>query len=136
MLPTLRALRADGLKIALVSDCTHELSDQWETSELAELFDATVFSCCEGTRKPDPKLFLAAAETPWVCRRHPACTSETAAGNEMASGSAAVGMHPVLLAAPDWLENNTPGRPDETWPGLRATSLTEIPRILAELAAG
>ena len=133
VLPTLRALRADGLKIALVSDCTHELSDQWETSELAEFFHATVFSCREGTRKPDPKLFLAAAERLSVPPE--SCLYVGDGGGDEMAGSAAVGMHPVLLVAPDWLENNTPGRPDETWPGLRATSLTEIPRILAELTA-
>jgi len=66
---TLQALRAAGLKVGLVSDCTAELPELWDSLEMAELFDATVFSSQERTRKPDPRLFLAAAERMGVSLR-------------------------------------------------------------------
>ena len=130
---TLRSLRADGLKIGLVSDCTHDLADQWDELELAEFFDAAVFSCHEGTRKPDPRLFLAAAERLGVPPEH--CLYVGDGGGDEMAGSAAVGMHPVLLAGEDWAANHAPGRPEAAWTGLRAETLSQIPAIIAELTA-
>ena len=132
-LATLRALRADGYKIALVSDCTHDLADLWDELDLAEFFDAAVFSCGEGTRKPDPRLFLAAAERLGV--RPEACLYVGDGGGDELAGSAAVGMHPVLLAGEDWAAHHAPGRPDAAWTGRRAEYLSEIRAILAELTA-
>lgn len=131
--PTLKALRAGGYKIGLVSDCTHDLADQWDELELAEFFDAAVFSCNEGTRKPDPRLFLAAAERLGVPPE--ACLYVGDGGGDELAGSAAVGMHPVLLAGADWDAHHAPGRPEDEWTGRRAESLSEIPAMLEELAA-
>jgi len=130
---TLRALRADGFKIGLVSDCTHDLADQWDDLELAEHFDATVFSCHEGTRKPDPLLFRAAATRLDVPPA--ACLYVGDGGGDEMAGSAGVGMHPVLLAGEDWAENHAPGRPEAAWTGLRAETLSQIPAIIARLTA-
>lgn len=128
-LETLRALRADGVKLALVSDCTDELPLAWNRMPLAEHFDATVFSCVERTRKPDPKLFRAAAQRLGL---EPAqCLYVGDGGGDELDGSAAVGMLPVLLAGPDWAENHAPGRPDGEWTGLRAETLSEVPGIFA-----
>ena len=126
---TLRTLRAAGYKIALVSDCTHDLADQWDDLELAEHFDAAVFSCHEGTRKPDPRLFLAAADRLGV--RPEQCLYVGDGGGDEMAGSAGVGMHPVLLAGDDWAANHAPGRPEATWTGRRATTLSEIPDLVA-----
>ena len=130
---TLRALRADGFKIGLVSDCTHDLADQWDDLELAEFFDATVFSCHEGARKPDPRLFRTAATRLGVPPEH--CLYVGDGGGDELAGSGAVGMHPVLLAGEDWAENHAPGRPEAAWTGLRAETLAQIPAIIAELTA-
>jgi putative hydrolase of the HAD superfamily len=130
-LDTIRALRADGLKIALVSDCTHDLSDQWDELELAPFFDATVFSCREGTRKPDERLFLAAAERLGV--RPEECLYVGDGGGDEMAGSSAVGMHAVLLAGEDWAEHHAPGRPDAEWTGRRAETLSQIPAIIVDL---
>jgi len=127
-LETLRSLRADGMRLALVSDCTHELPLIWDRTPLAEHFDATVFSCVEQTRKPDPRLFRAAARRLGVPAAQ--CLYVGDGGGDEMNGSAAVGMVPVLLAGPDWADNHAPGRP-ETWTGLRAETLSEIPAIAA-----
>ncbi|HTJ69370.1 MAG TPA: HAD family hydrolase [Actinospica sp.] len=128
-LDVLGALRADGYKIALVSDCTPELADQWDVLGLADFFDATVFSCNEGTRKPDPVLFHAAAERLGV--QPDECLYVGDGGGDELAGSAGVGMHPVLLAGADWTAHHAPGRPTAEWTGHRAETLSEIPAILA-----
>jgi putative hydrolase of the HAD superfamily len=130
---TLRTLRSGGLKIALVSDCTGELPAVWDASPLAEHFDTTVFSCMEGTRKPDPELFLAAARRLGL---EPAqCLYVGDGGGDELHGSAAVGMLPVLLAASDWLGSKAAGRREDAWTGLRAEALSEIPMLLQELGS-
>jgi putative hydrolase of the HAD superfamily len=132
-LETLRRLRASGLKLALVSDCTAELPETWEALELAELFDATVFSSRERTRKPDPRLFRAAAERLGVAPEQ--CLYVGDGGGDELAGSAAVGMLPVLLAGQDWADNHAPGRPEQEWSGLRIATLSEIPGLLAAQTA-
>lgn len=54
---TLRFLRRRGLRLGLVSDCTHELPDFWASLPVAPLIDATVFSVLVGQRKPHPSLY-------------------------------------------------------------------------------
>jgi putative hydrolase of the HAD superfamily len=130
---TLRTLRAAGLKIALVSDCTAELPELWDSLDMAELFDAAVFSAQERTRKPDPRLFLAAAERAGVAPG--SCLYVGDGGGDELAGAAAVGMLPVLLAAADWADHHAPGRPEQEWRGLRAAALAEIPGLLASAAA-
>lgn len=130
---TLRGLRAGGFRIGLVSDCTHDLADQWDVLELAEFFDAAVFSCHEGMRKPDPRLFRTAAARLGVPPEQ--CLYVGDGGGDELAGSAAVGMHPVLLAGEDWAENHAPGRPEAAWTGLRAETLSQIPAIIAQLTA-
>jgi hypothetical protein len=49
------------------------------------------------------------------------------------AGSARVGMTPVLLAGEDWAASHAPGRPETEWTGLRATTLSEFPGIVAPL---
>jgi putative hydrolase of the HAD superfamily len=132
-LETLRTLRAAGFKLGLVSDCTAELPETWETLELAELFDAAVFSSHEQTRKPDPRLFRAVAERLGVAPEQ--CLYVGDGGGDELAGSAAVGMLPVLLAGADWADNHAPGRPEREWSGLRAATLSEIPGILAARTA-
>ena len=57
---TLRCLRDRGLRIGVVSDCTHELPEAWPDLAVAPWVDATVFSVVIGERKPHPSLYLSA----------------------------------------------------------------------------
>ena len=67
------ALRDRGLPIGLVSDCTIELPEAWSGLPVAPLVDVPLFSCLEGTRKPDPRLFRKVAAA--ACGRSPAGAS-------------------------------------------------------------
>jgi putative hydrolase of the HAD superfamily len=123
--PVIGQLRARGLRIGLVSDCTAELPEAWPRLPVAPLVDAPVFSFVEGTRKPDPRLFRAAADRLGVAPA--ACLYVGDGGGRELTGSAAVGMHPVLLAGPDWYGNRMFDREDG-WRGPRISSLTELLR--------
>lgn len=124
-LPVIRELRDRGLRIGLVSDCTSELPSAWPRLPVAPLVDAPVFSCVEGTRKPDPRLFRAAAER---LGADPAgCLYVGDGGGRELTGSSAIGMHAVLLAGPDWPGHLVYDREDG-WKGARISSLTELVR--------
>jgi putative hydrolase of the HAD superfamily len=121
--PVIEQLRARGLRIGLVSDCTSELPDAWHRLPLAGLVDAPVFSCVERTRKPDPRLFLKAAAGLETDPAHCLYVGD-GGGNEL-TGATAVGMRAVLLAGPDWQQHHDHNR-ETGWAGARISSLTEL----------
>ena len=53
-LETLATLKTQGYALGLISDCSWEVPDVWEQTAFAGVFDATVFSCAAGARKPRP----------------------------------------------------------------------------------
>lgn len=122
-LPVMARLRERGLLIGLLSDCTCELPDAWSRLPLSRLVDAAVFSCVEGTRKPDPRLFLS------VAARLPAdparCLYVGDGGGHELTGATAVGMRAVLLAGPDWQRARIRGA-ETGWTGPRIASLAEL----------
>ncbi len=123
-LPVISQLRERGLRIGLVSDCTSELPEAWPRLPLAPLVDAPVFSCVEGTRKPDPRLFRAVAGR--LGADPAACLYVGDGGGRELTGSAAVGMRAVLLAGPDWHGSHRVYDRESGWPGPRISSLTEL----------
>jgi putative hydrolase of the HAD superfamily len=121
--PVITQLRDRGLRIGLVSDCTSELPSAWPRLPLAPLVDAPVFSCIEGTRKPDPRLFHTVADR---LDADPAgCLYVGDGGGRELTGSSALGMHAVLLAGPDWPGHRVYDR-ESNWSGPRIGSLTEL----------
>jgi HAD superfamily hydrolase (TIGR01509 family) len=60
LLAAIDALRARGLKLAVVSNSFAEDVAGWETSPLRSFFDVTLFSCAAGLAKPDPEIYLLA----------------------------------------------------------------------------
>lgn len=123
VLPVISQLRERGLRIGLVSDCTAELPAAWPRLPVSALVDAPVFSCIEGTRKPDPRLFLTCAAR--LPADPAACLYVGDGGGRELTGSTAVGMHAVLLAGADWLDNHIYDR-ERGWDGPRISSLTEL----------
>ena len=118
-------LRADGLRIGLLSDCTSELPDAWSRLPLSPVVDAAVFSCVEGMRKPDARLFLAVAAR--LAADPARCLYVGDGGGRELTGASSVGMRAVLLAGPDWRPTRT-GRQEAGWTGPRIASLTELCR--------
>jgi putative hydrolase of the HAD superfamily len=122
-LPVIGQLRDRGLRIGLVSDCTSELPAAWPRLPLAGVVDAPVFSCVEGIRKPDPRLFRKVAAELGVDPA--ACLYVGDGGGRELTGSSAVGMRAVLLAGPDWHSHRVYDR-ERGWTGLRISSLEEL----------
>ncbi len=60
--PTLRALRARGIKIGIVSNVPQDLRPIFALHGLADLVDAYTHSFEVGVEKPDPAIFLRACE--------------------------------------------------------------------------
>jgi putative hydrolase of the HAD superfamily len=122
-LGVIERLRSAGLKTGLVSDCTSELPDAWSRLPLAAVIDAPVFSCVEGTRKPDPRLFRKVAAD---LGTDPAqCVYVGDGGGQELTGASAIGMRAVLLAGPDWRAHGDHGR-ESGWTGPRIGSLSEL----------
>jgi putative hydrolase of the HAD superfamily len=124
-LSVIEELRGRGKRIGLVSDCTAELPDAWERLPLDPVVDVPVFSCIEGTRKPDPRLFRKVAAA--LGEAPASCLYVGDGGGQELTGASEVGMRAVLLAGPDWHAYRDPRR-EENWAGLRISSLTELCR--------
>jgi putative hydrolase of the HAD superfamily len=129
---TLSTLRAAGCKTGLVSDCTAEVPLLWSDTPLAPLMDATVFSCVELVKKPDPRMYELACERLAVAPGD--CLYVGDGGSRELTGAAKAGMHPVLIRVP-YDRMYDPFRPDaEEWKGPRISTLEEILALVEEEA--
>ncbi|MFJ1973914.1 HAD family hydrolase [Streptomyces sp. NPDC087903] len=124
---TLTELRARGLRLGVLSDCTAELAETWSQLPLATLVDARVLSCEEGRRKPDPELFRL------IARRLEAdpqnCLYIGDGGGGELTGASNCGMQAFMLQAPDWADNDAHVREDD-WAGSSLPSLTDVLSLL------
>jgi putative hydrolase of the HAD superfamily len=68
---TLAKLREKGYQIGMISNCSDEVSLFWDDSPLSNIIRDPIFSSSAGMKKPDPEIFLLAAEKmhvrPWEC---------------------------------------------------------------------
>jgi putative hydrolase of the HAD superfamily len=126
----LAAVRARGLRTAVVSDCGHELPAFLPRLPVAPLLDACVYSVDVGECKPHPAMYAAAGERLAVSPEE--CLYLGDGGSRELTGAAAAGMHPVRLAAPD-LSGHLVFSPDREFTGPVVRSLTEAVRVLDRL---
>jgi putative hydrolase of the HAD superfamily len=123
----LKALKARGYRLGLLSDCTPELPVAWPGLGVASYFDTAAFSCVEGVKKPDPAFFRLVCERLGVAPAE--CLYVGDGGSRELSGAAAVGMTPVMLRADDWHDNSAHDREDD-WPGPEIGSFSELIRVI------
>jgi putative hydrolase of the HAD superfamily len=126
-LAVLAEVRARGLRVGVLSDCTIELADAWDQLPVADLVDARVLSCEAGRRKPDPQLFAMIASRLGVIPRQ--CLYIGDGGGRELTGASASGMLAVMLRADDWAVNVAHAREDD-WPGPRVSSLSAVLTLL------
>jgi putative hydrolase of the HAD superfamily len=126
-LVTLHALREEGLRIGVVSDCTHELPEIWNQLPLAPLVDAVVFSITVGERKPHASMYRS------VCDRLGVDAPEAIylgdGGSNELTGARHVGMSAVRLVADDAADALVYDR-EPDWTGPVVHSLTEFASAL------
>lgn len=92
---TLRKLRDQGYKIALISNASTAEVQGWSESPLQPLFDVAVFSCDVGMKKPDPAIYHYTAEQLGVETRH--CVFVGDGGSDEHHGAYVSGMKPLWL---------------------------------------
>ncbi|MBM7783720.1 HAD family hydrolase [Tenggerimyces flavus] len=90
ILDTLGRLKADGLGIGLISNCSTEEVAAWHRSALAPLVDEAVFSYQVGCAKPDPAIYALACRRLGVAPRDAVFVGD--GGSDELSGAAACGM--------------------------------------------
>ncbi len=95
VIAALQALRARGLRLALVSNASTAEVSAWPDSPLASLFDTAVFSCEVGSRKPQAGIYQEALTRMNVAAQ--VCLFVGDGGSDEHRGARAVGMRPVLL---------------------------------------
>jgi putative hydrolase of the HAD superfamily len=117
----LAALRARGIRVGLLSNCSEEVPATWAETELAGCFDVEMFSSACGLMKPDPGIYLRTARALGV--EPGECFFVGDGANDELAGAARVGMTPVLFVPggrPPLWENLT------SWDGLTVTSMEEV----------
>jgi putative hydrolase of the HAD superfamily len=121
LLETLAELRARGLRVGLVSNCTEEVAEVWPETTFARLFDGAVFSATAGLAKPAPAIYRLAAEGLGV--EPSECLFVGDGANDELRGARDVGMTPVLIHR----DGREPLWPDlRDWDGLRITSIPQV----------
>lgn len=122
-LDVLAEVRARGLRLGVLSDCTVELAETWPELPVSALVHARVLSCEAGRRKPDPALFRMIAAELGVSP--PDCLYVGDGGGYELTGASGCGMRAVMLRAADWSDNETLTR-DDDWAGPSVSSLTAV----------
>jgi putative hydrolase of the HAD superfamily len=121
--PTLRRLREAGLKVGLISDASISDVEVWRESALEAEVDVAVFSCLEGTKKPDPAIYRLACRRLGVEPERSLFVGD--GGSRELSGADAVGMTAVMIrTAGDGPAAHRYDAEDD-WPGPRIASLSE-----------
>ncbi len=92
---TLNGLKGSGVNLALVSDCVYDVPAVWPNTDFAELFDVTVFSCEQGIRKPDRRMYEAALSKLQTETNHALFVGDGGSGE--LHGASALGIEAVLL---------------------------------------
>ena len=124
---TLAQLRDRGYRVGLITVCSEDVPDVWSETPFVDLFDATVFSCSVGLRKPDPRIYQLACEQ---LRVEPAEAIFVGDGaNDELAGAERFGMRAVLIhragEEPPWEEVRD-------WQGPRITAIPQVMSLLDE----
>ena len=121
-------LREAKYKVGLISDCTREIPNIWDSTPLAPYFDVTVFSCSAGIKKPDPRIYYTATEQLGVNPQD--CLYIGDGSSRELTGALRVGMHPVLIRDPGESDDTHFIDREEAWDGPAITSLKEVLDLL------
>jgi putative hydrolase of the HAD superfamily len=102
----LKRLRVAGYRLGMISNCGRDEIEYWHASPLDSLLDAVVFSCQVKLKKPDPRIYLLAAQQLNSNPRE--CLYVGNGGTDELAGARRAGMTSVLLTR--HIEVVNPGR--------------------------
>ncbi len=123
-LEVLSELRTRGCKLGLITDCTSEAPRLWSESPFAPLFDATLFSCIEHVKKPDPAIYQRACERLGVAPQQ--CLYVGDGSSRELTGAQQVGMRPVRLRPPGEDADDIHRVDVDAWSGEAIRALAEV----------
>ncbi len=92
--PTLAALAAAGIKVAVVSNVGIDITELFAVHGFAPYLDAIVLSCKVGALKPDPRIFTAALAQLGASPGETLMVGDSATAD---AGAVGVGMRTLLL---------------------------------------
>lgn len=117
----LAELRRRRYGLGLLSNSTEDVAIVWPETDLAPLFDVSVFSATAGLLKPDARIYALVCDALEV---PPAdCLFVGDGANDELAGAERVGMTPVLLQ-PSGTQSSWDGL--ERWSGLRVHSVSGV----------
>jgi putative hydrolase of the HAD superfamily len=117
---TLEELRRRGHKLGLITVCSTEVVELWESTPFSGLFDSMVFSAEVGISKPDPRIYELCCEQLDVEASD--CLFVGDGANHELPGAEKVGMTALQLRAPG--EGLT--EPGKEWQGRSVERLAEV----------
>jgi putative hydrolase of the HAD superfamily len=120
----LTALRKDGYKIGLISDCTGEIPVVWDETPFANLFDVKIFSCVVKIKKPDPRIYRMATDQLRV--KPEECLYVGDGSSNELTGALKMGMHPVCIRDPKDLDEERFMEREDDWTGGKISYLKEV----------
>jgi putative hydrolase of the HAD superfamily len=97
-LAVLHALKARGIPLALVSDCSREVMELWDSHPLFAPFAARSLSCELGAMKPEPERYLHALRALGAEARSSWYVGD--GGSREFTGARAVGLFTILHRQP------------------------------------
>jgi putative hydrolase of the HAD superfamily len=121
---TIRRLKAQGYKLALLSNCSIEIPIVWPETAFAPLVDTAVFSSRDRLKKPDPRVYHLVCERLGVAPRD--CLFVADGENHELNGAAEVGIHPVLIRTTSREINGEVLREAREWQGDAIGALPEV----------
>ena len=125
-IPFLEALRSDGIKIAIVSNCAEHTRDVLDHLGVAVLADTLILSCEVGAAKPAPEIFRHALDRLGVAAASALFVDDQAS---YCAGGAALGIGTVQIVRGQ-LDGNVPAAGTTV-----VRSLSEVETLLTASAA-
>jgi putative hydrolase of the HAD superfamily len=113
---TIAELHRRGLGVGLITVCSEDVVDVWEETPFAGIFDAVVFSCSCGYRKPDPRIYELALRELEVEASESVFVGDGT--NDELNGAEAVGMRAVQVGD------------TQPWSGERISTIPEVLELL------
>lgn len=127
-LEALDRIRLAGLRIGVLSDCSSELVEAWDTTPFASKVDAAVFSWRLGVRKPDRRSFLEVTTALGV--GPPECWYVGDGGSRELWGAGRLAMTTVLVRNTAYGVGHLRVDADAQEPAYAVDDLTEVPDLV------
>lgn len=121
---TLEYLKNRGYKIALISDCSPDISEVWNGFKYSKFFDEVIFSCEAKLKKPNEKIYNLALEK--LGEKAEDCYYVGDGGSFELTGAKRVGMYPILIKSLEDEKKDVYKKYLDNFDGDRIYGLTEL----------